>query len=196
LKVLYNSCLKATIWTILNASMWIINQQEKNHFMVCIFGIGMPLFTYHPFSILVPSELWLFDFFILVPSELWLFDFFLIDLQLDVKGCTDVYASFDKYVEVEQLEGDNKYHAEQYGLQVQSITMYFSFWLSGRTSLPTVFIYNCSFFTSWLWLYFQEAKKGVLFIDFPPVLQLQLKRFEYDFVRDTMVKVSIRLKNQ
>lgn len=37
----------------------------------------------------------------------------------------------------------------------------------------------------------QDAKKGVLFIDFPPVLQLQLKRFEYDFMRDTMVKVSI-----
>jgi ubiquitin carboxyl-terminal hydrolase 7 len=40
------------------------------------------------------------------------------DLQLDVKGCRDVYASFDKYVEVERLEGDNKYHAEQFGLQV------------------------------------------------------------------------------
>lgn len=37
---------------------------------------------------------------------------------------------------------------------------------------------------------YQDAKKGVLFIDFPPVLQLQLKRFEYDFMRDTMVKVS------
>lgn len=37
---------------------------------------------------------------------------------------------------------------------------------------------------------FQDAKKGVLFIDFPPVLQLQLKRFEYDFMRDTMVKVT------
>ncbi|KAK6156222.1 hypothetical protein DH2020_010470 [Rehmannia glutinosa] len=72
------------------------------------------------------------------------------DLQLDVKGCKDIYASFDKYVEVERLEGDNKYHAEHYGLQ--------------------------------------DARKGVLFIDFPPVLQLQLKRFEYDFVRDTMVK--------
>ncbi|KAJ0982593.1 hypothetical protein J5N97_010848 [Dioscorea zingiberensis] len=74
------------------------------------------------------------------------------DLQLDVKGCRDVYASFDKYVEVERLEGDNKYQAEQYGLQ--------------------------------------DAKKGVLFIDFPPVLQLQLKRFEYDFLRDTMVKIN------
>ena len=38
-------------------------------------------------------------------------------------------------------------------------------------------------------LLFQDAKKGVLFTDFPPVLQLQLKRFEYDFMRDTMVKV-------
>lgn len=43
---------------------------------------------------------------------------------------------------------------------------------------------------SWNLWYFQDAKKGVLFIDFPPVLQLQLKRFEYDFMRDTMVKVS------
>lgn len=41
-----------------------------------------------------------------------------VDLQLDVKGCKDVYASFDKYVEVERLEGDNKYHAEHNGLQV------------------------------------------------------------------------------
>ncbi|XP_020161871.1 ubiquitin C-terminal hydrolase 12 isoform X17 [Aegilops tauschii subsp. strangulata] len=40
------------------------------------------------------------------------------DLQLDVKGCRDVYASFDKYVEVERLEGDNKYHAENHGLQI------------------------------------------------------------------------------
>ncbi|KAJ9540444.1 hypothetical protein OSB04_026950 [Centaurea solstitialis] len=76
------------------------------------------------------------------------------DLQLDVKGCRDVYASFDKYVEVERLEGDNQYHAEGHGLQ--------------------------------------DAKKGVLFIDFPPVLQLQLKRFEYDFTRDTMVKINDR----
>lgn len=42
----------------------------------------------------------------------------LADLQLDVKGCRDVYSSFDKYVEVERLEGDNKYHAENHGLQV------------------------------------------------------------------------------
>ncbi|KAL9266601.1 Ubiquitin C-terminal hydrolase 13-like protein [Drosera capensis] len=76
------------------------------------------------------------------------------DIQLDVKGCRDVYASFDKYVEVEILEGDNKYEAEEYGLQ--------------------------------------DVKRGVLFIDFPPVLELQLMRFEYDFMRETMVKINDR----
>ena len=35
----------------------------------------------------------------------------------------------------------------------------------------------------------QDAKKGILFEEFPPVLQLQLKRFEYDFMKDAMVKV-------
>lgn len=77
-----------------------------------------------------------------------------MDLQLDVKGCKDIYESFDKYVEVETLEGDNKYQAEGHGLQ--------------------------------------DARKGVLFEDFPPVLQLQLKRFEYDFVHDMMVKINQR----
>ncbi|KAJ9559114.1 hypothetical protein OSB04_013728 [Centaurea solstitialis] len=88
---------------------------------------------------------------VLYSFESALTDIFMLisDLQLDVKGCRDVYASFDKYVEVERLEGDNKYHAEEHGLQ--------------------------------------DARKGVLFIDFPPVLQLQLKRFEYDFMRDTMI---------
>ncbi|KAK4757395.1 hypothetical protein SAY87_018696 [Trapa incisa] len=76
------------------------------------------------------------------------------DLQLDVKGCRDIYASFDKFVEVERLEGDNKYRADKHGLQ--------------------------------------DAKKGILFTDFPSVLQLQLKRFEYDFMSDTMVKVNDR----
>lgn len=40
------------------------------------------------------------------------------DIQLLVKGCSDVYASFDKYVEVDYLDGDNKYSSELYGLQV------------------------------------------------------------------------------
>lgn len=36
----------------------------------------------------------------------------------------------------------------------------------------------------------QDAKKGVTFECLPPVLHLQLKRFEYDMRRDTMVKVT------
>uniref|UniRef100_A0A251UED6 ubiquitinyl hydrolase 1 n=1 Tax=Helianthus annuus TaxID=4232 RepID=A0A251UED6_HELAN len=76
------------------------------------------------------------------------------NLQLDVKGCRDVYASFDKYVEVERLEGVNGYYAETHGLQ--------------------------------------DAKKRIRFLDFPPVLQLQLKRFDYDFMRDTTVKINDR----
>jgi hypothetical protein len=35
----------------------------------------------------------------------------------------------------------------------------------------------------------QDAKIGDKFEQFPPVLQLHLKRFEYDFQRDMRVKV-------
>ncbi|KAF2220554.1 hypothetical protein BDZ85DRAFT_241274 [Elsinoe ampelina] len=76
------------------------------------------------------------------------------DLQLNVSGCKTLDDSFKNYVEVETLEGDNKYHAEGFGLQ--------------------------------------DAKKGVIFESFPQVLHLQLKRFEYDFQRDMMVKVNDR----
>lgn len=37
----------------------------------------------------------------------------------------------------------------------------------------------------------QDARKGTRFIKFPPVLQIQLKRFEYDPYQDQMVKVSL-----
>jgi hypothetical protein len=76
------------------------------------------------------------------------------DLQLLVKGCKDLEASFDDYVEVEKMEGDNKYMAEGHGLQ--------------------------------------DARKGVRFLKFPPVLTLHLRRFEYDPYRDDMVKVNDR----
>ncbi|GAB7360635.1 hypothetical protein MBLNU230_g0515t1 [Neophaeotheca triangularis] len=76
------------------------------------------------------------------------------DLQLNVSGCKSVEESFNNYIEVETLEGDNKYAAEGYGLQ--------------------------------------DAKKGVIFESFPNVLHLQLKRFEYDFQRDAMMKVNDR----
>lgn len=35
----------------------------------------------------------------------------------------------------------------------------------------------------------QDAKKGVKFERFPPVLNLHLKRFDYDYKRDLLVKV-------
>lgn len=76
------------------------------------------------------------------------------DVQLNVKGMANLEESFKDYIEVEMLEGDNKYHAEGYGLQ--------------------------------------DAKKGVIFEKFPPVLHLQLKRFEYDLEKDAMVKINDR----
>lgn len=37
----------------------------------------------------------------------------------------------------------------------------------------------------------QDAEKGTRFLEFPPVLHLHLKRFEYDFQRDMQVKVRL-----
>ncbi|KAJ5586208.1 hypothetical protein N7450_005995 [Penicillium hetheringtonii] len=63
--------------------------------------------------------------------------------------------SFRDYIQVETLEGENKYDAgPPYGLQ--------------------------------------DAKKGVIFESFPPVLHLHLKRFEYDLNLLTMMKVNDR----
>ncbi|KAJ3409581.1 hypothetical protein HDV05_004398 [Chytridiales sp. JEL 0842] len=76
------------------------------------------------------------------------------DIQMNVKGFKTLRDSFVDYISVETLDGDNKYHAEGYGLQ--------------------------------------DAKKGVIFTKFPPVLHLQLKRFEYDMMRDAMVKINDR----
>lgn len=74
------------------------------------------------------------------------------DIQLNVEGCDNIYKSFEKYIEVESLIGDNKYEAEGFGKQ--------------------------------------DAEKGVMFLDLPPVLQLQLKRFEYDSYLDKMIKLN------
>jgi len=54
--------------------------------------------------------------FILGPNRISIFNF--IDIELDVKGCRNVYESLDKYVTVKWLDYDNKYPTEQYGLQV------------------------------------------------------------------------------
>lgn len=75
------------------------------------------------------------------------------DIQLNVRGNKNLHESFMDYIQVETLEGENKYDAgEPYKLQ--------------------------------------DAKKGVIFESFPPVLHLQLKRFEYDINRDAMMKVN------
>lgn len=77
-----------------------------------------------------------------------------LDLQLNVKGLRNLEEGFRDYIAEETLDGDNKYMAEGYGLQV--------------------------------------AKKGIIFDSFPPVLHLQLKRFEYDMMRDVNVKINDR----
>ncbi|KAI5299506.1 hypothetical protein KEM55_002070 [Ascosphaera atra] len=77
------------------------------------------------------------------------------DIQLNVSGNKTLHDSFMDYIQVETLEGDNKYDAgEPYKLQ--------------------------------------DAKKGVIFETFPDILHLQLKRFEYDFTRDMMMKINDR----
>ncbi|KAI8933294.1 hypothetical protein NX059_009921 [Plenodomus lindquistii] len=76
------------------------------------------------------------------------------DIQLNVSGNKTLDDSFKDYIQVETMDGENKYFAEGFGLQ--------------------------------------DAKKGVIFESFPPVLHLQLKRFEYDFQRDAMMKVNDR----
>lgn len=77
------------------------------------------------------------------------------DIQLNVRGNKNLDDSFKDYIQVETLEGENKYDAgPPYGLQ--------------------------------------DARKGVIFESFPPVLHLQLKRFEYDINRDAMMKVNDR----
>lgn len=78
------------------------------------------------------------------------------DLSLDVKGCKDIVESFQRYTEVEVLDGENKYFAEGHGLQ--------------------------------------PAKKGCAFLSFPPVLHVQLKRWDYDPVRDCMAKINDRFE--
>lgn len=77
------------------------------------------------------------------------------DIQLNVSGNKDLLSSFQDYVQVEKMDGENQYFAgDEHKLQ--------------------------------------DARKGVIFTSFPDVLHLQLKRFEYDFNRDMMMKVNDR----
>lgn len=43
-----------------------------------------------------------------------------MDLQLDVKGCKNIYDSFDKYCEVEVMDGQNQYKTDDHGLQART----------------------------------------------------------------------------
>lgn len=76
------------------------------------------------------------------------------DIQLNVSGNATLDDSFRDYIQEETLEGDNKYSADNYGLQ--------------------------------------DAKKGVIFNSFPQILHLHLKRFEYDYNTDMMMKINDR----
>lgn len=77
------------------------------------------------------------------------------DVQLNVSGNKNLQDSFQDYIQVEKMEGENQYMAgDKYKLQ--------------------------------------DANKGVIFTSFPDVLHLQLKRFEYDYMRDTMTKINDR----
>lgn len=77
------------------------------------------------------------------------------DIQLNVSGQKNLLDSFQDYIQVERLDGQNQYAAgDGYGSQ--------------------------------------DADKGVIFLRFPDVLHLQLKRFEYDVMRDLMLKINDR----
>ncbi|KAI9659775.1 MAG: hypothetical protein M1829_006537 [Trizodia sp. TS-e1964] len=76
------------------------------------------------------------------------------DIQLNVSGNKNLDESFKDYIQVEVMDGENKYFAEGFGLQ--------------------------------------DANKGVIFESFPQVLHLQLKRFEYDVMNDSMTKINDR----
>lgn len=76
------------------------------------------------------------------------------DLQLNVKNLKGLEESFKNYIEIELMNGENQYAAQDFGLQ--------------------------------------DAEKGVIFESFPPILHLQLKRFEYDFNYDQLIKINDR----
>lgn len=74
------------------------------------------------------------------------------DLSLEVKDTPTLEKSFEKFVEPEQLCGDNQYEVEGQGKH--------------------------------------DALMGTEFIKFPSVLHLHLRRFEYDFQWDRIVKIN------
>ena len=90
------------------------------------------------------------------------------DIQLNIKGKKTIDESFADYIKTETLEGDNKYDAGSFGLQVRFL----------KTFYQVSYKFYC----------FQDAEKGILFESFPPVLHLHLMRFQYDPITDCSVK--------
>ncbi|CAG9464341.1 unnamed protein product [Pedinophyceae sp. YPF-701] len=84
------------------------------------------------------------------------------DLQLDVKGCKDLYDSFDKYCEVDRL--DDKYDAEGHGMQEAERGVLFD-------SFPPVLFLHLKRF-DWDLDTFQQVKINDHH-DFPAELDLQ-----------------------
>lgn len=78
------------------------------------------------------------------------------DLQMLVKGCPDLQASFAAYIEKDVLEGNNQYKTEEYGMQ--------------------------------------DAEMGIEFIDFPKILHIHLRRFDFDFDYLRQVKINDRFE--
>jgi hypothetical protein len=78
------------------------------------------------------------------------------DLSLLVKDLDGLRDSFLKYLEKEELIGNNQYQTETYGKQ--------------------------------------DAEMGVEFLEFPSVLHLHLRRFEYDFASGGMSKLNSRFE--
>lgn len=77
------------------------------------------------------------------------------DIQLNVRGQESLDESFRNNLQVETMDGDNKYFAEGFGLQ--------------------------------------DAKKGDIYETFPPVLHLQLKRFEFNWEYNQPTKINDKL---
>lgn len=127
----------------------------------------------------------------------------------DIYLSFSVVESFDNYIAKESLDGDNKYDAGDHGLQVNSYVIFFfvlpALWQRSDMLFCVLFILCCillkvvsylkvkNYCVTCICFHLQEAEKGVIFTKFPPVLHLQLMRFQYDPMADANVKINDRL---
>lgn len=97
-----------------------------------------------------------------------------IDLALNVRNHKDIYSSMDAFVEEELLKGENQYDAGGDHILLSTHSMFPSIELFGK----------------------QDAAKGTKFLKFPPVLYIQLKRFEYNAAANMFLKVILVLQGE